>query len=88
MAGIGFADRLIDDRVLMDLPELYWYGRKRYYFSFTKFFEFMMDGLYQVSFHHMLLRMLDSDRMFLTVCDHFLLHCLLVQDGQLTDRWL
>ncbi|KAL0067052.1 hypothetical protein AAF712_005836 [Marasmius tenuissimus] len=47
VTGIGVADRLIDDRVLMDMPELYWYGRMRRYFSFTKFFEYMMDGLYQ-----------------------------------------
>ncbi|KAF9261251.1 phospholipid-translocating P-type ATPase [Marasmius fiardii PR-910] len=47
VAGIGVADRIIDDHVLMDIPELYWYGRTRYYFSFRGFFWFMFDGLYQ-----------------------------------------
>ncbi|KAL0571364.1 hypothetical protein V5O48_010602 [Marasmius crinis-equi] len=47
VAGIGVADRLIDDQVLMDLPQLYWYGRTRSYFTFRKFFEYMLDGLYQ-----------------------------------------
>ncbi|KAG7093060.1 hypothetical protein E1B28_009352 [Marasmius oreades] len=47
VAGIGVADRIIDDHVLMDIPELYWYGRTRYYFSFRSFFGFMLDGLYQ-----------------------------------------
>ncbi|ESK96526.1 phospholipid-translocating atpase [Moniliophthora roreri MCA 2997] len=47
VAGIGVADRILDDRILMDLPELYHYGRERHYFSFTGFFLYMLDGAYQ-----------------------------------------
>ncbi|KAF9263183.1 phospholipid-translocating P-type ATPase [Marasmius fiardii PR-910] len=47
VVGIGVADRILDDHVLMEIPELYWYGRSKYYFSLRGFFWFMFDGLYQ-----------------------------------------
>ncbi|KAK7034734.1 hypothetical protein VNI00_012141 [Paramarasmius palmivorus] len=45
--AIGVADRILDDRTMMDLPELYRYGRERTYFSFRTFCSFMIDGVYQ-----------------------------------------
>jgi len=42
--------RLIeDDRLLMELPELYRYGRQRYWFSVKEFFIYMFDGAVQAS---------------------------------------
>ncbi|EEB95775.1 hypothetical protein MPER_05203, partial [Moniliophthora perniciosa FA553] len=45
--AIGVGDRILDDRVLMELPELYRYGRERTYFSFGAFCSYMLDGVYQ-----------------------------------------
>lgn len=39
-----------DSQILMDLPELYHYGREKYWFSWRDFFIYMLDGIYQVSF--------------------------------------
>ncbi|KAK7061038.1 hypothetical protein VNI00_000773 [Paramarasmius palmivorus] len=47
VAGIGTVDRILDDRALMELPELYHYGRRRTYYSFKGFFLYMVDGIYQ-----------------------------------------
>ncbi|KAK7467656.1 hypothetical protein VKT23_004709 [Stygiomarasmius scandens] len=47
VVGIGLFDRILDYRVLMQLPELYHFGRERYWFSFRDFFIYMFDGLYQ-----------------------------------------
>ncbi|KZV71607.1 phospholipid-translocating ATPase [Peniophora sp. CONT] len=45
--GIGIFDRLIDERVLMAIPELYRYGRERQWFSPKLFFMFIFDGIVQ-----------------------------------------
>ncbi|KAF8880731.1 hypothetical protein CPB85DRAFT_1442956 [Mucidula mucida] len=47
VVGIGLFDRIV---VLMDLPELYHYGREKYWFSMKDFYIYMFDGLYQVRF--------------------------------------
>ncbi len=33
----------------MDMPELYHYGREKYWFRWQEFFTYMLDGIYQVS---------------------------------------
>ncbi len=38
-----------DSQVLMDLPELYHYGRESYWFSMRDFWIYILDGMYQVS---------------------------------------
>ncbi len=43
-------DAFTDAQVLMDLPELYHYGREKYWFSMKDFYIYMFDGLYQVRF--------------------------------------
>ncbi|KAF5390550.1 hypothetical protein D9757_002774 [Collybiopsis confluens] len=45
--GIGLFDRVVDSDVLMDLPELYHYGREKYWFAWKDFFIFIFDGIYQ-----------------------------------------
>ncbi|KAK2466656.1 hypothetical protein APHAL10511_000914 [Amanita phalloides] len=47
--GIGIFDRIIDDDVLMELPELYRYGRERYWFSLKQFFIYMFEGVVQTA---------------------------------------
>lgn len=47
VVGIGLFDRILDYRVLMELPELYHFGREKYWFSFRDFFIYMLDGVYQ-----------------------------------------
>ncbi|KAK0496761.1 phospholipid-translocating ATPase [Armillaria luteobubalina] len=47
VVGIGLFDRIIDSQVLMDLPELYRYGRESYWFSMRDFWIYILDGLYQ-----------------------------------------
>ncbi|KAJ3822147.1 phospholipid-translocating ATPase [Lentinula raphanica] len=47
VVGIGLFDRILDSEILMDLPELYRYGRERYWFSWRDFFIYMVDGIYQ-----------------------------------------
>ncbi|THV03978.1 phospholipid-translocating ATPase [Dendrothele bispora CBS 962.96] len=47
VVGLGLFDRILDYRVLMELPELYHFGRERYWFSFRDFFIYMLDGIYQ-----------------------------------------
>jgi len=48
--GIGLFDRIVDDRILMELPELYKYGRERYWFNLKEFTIFMIDGIVQTVF--------------------------------------
>jgi magnesium-transporting ATPase (P-type) len=40
-----------DDDILMELPELYRYGREGYHYSTKLFVIYMLDAVYQVSFH-------------------------------------
>ena len=48
-AFIAYSHSTQDDKVLMELPELYKYGRERYWFSMKEFFIYMFDGAVQVS---------------------------------------
>jgi len=48
--GIGIFDRIADDQILMELPELYRYGRERYWFNLKLFFIYLLDGLVQSVF--------------------------------------
>ncbi|KAI0034026.1 phospholipid-translocating P-type ATPase [Vararia minispora EC-137] len=45
--AIGIFDRLIDDRVLMKIPELYRFGREQHWFGNKLFAVFMFDGIVQ-----------------------------------------
>ncbi|KAI0071851.1 phospholipid-translocating P-type ATPase [Panus rudis PR-1116 ss-1] len=45
--AIGLFDRVVDDHVLMSLPELYAHSRRGEYFGITRFLIFMIDGIYQ-----------------------------------------
>ncbi|KXN91396.1 Putative phospholipid-transporting ATPase C24B11.12c [Leucoagaricus sp. SymC.cos] len=45
--GIGLFDRFLDSHVLMQVPELYHYGRKGTWFGTRLFFIYMFDGLVQ-----------------------------------------
>ncbi|KAI5832175.1 phospholipid-translocating P-type ATPase [Schizophyllum commune Tattone D] len=45
--AIGLFDRIAHDRDLMDLPELYKYGRLGTWFAYRNFFIYMIDGVYQ-----------------------------------------
>jgi len=45
--GIGLFDRIVDDHVLMDLPELYRYGREGRWFNIWWFVLYMLDATYQ-----------------------------------------
>ncbi|KAJ4478456.1 phospholipid-translocating ATPase [Lentinula aciculospora] len=47
VVGVGLFDRILDSEILMDLPELYHYGREKYWFSWRDFFLYMLDGIYQ-----------------------------------------
>jgi phospholipid-translocating ATPase len=47
VVGLGLFDRVLDYEVLMDLPELYHYGREKYWFRWRDFFIYMLDGVYQ-----------------------------------------
>ncbi|PBK93272.1 phospholipid-translocating P-type ATPase [Armillaria gallica] len=47
VVGIGLFDRILDSQVLMDLPELYHYGRESYWFSMRDFWIYILDGMYQ-----------------------------------------
>ena len=40
-----------DDYVLMDVPELYWFGREGKWFGMRSFIVYMFDGVFQVGFH-------------------------------------
>ena len=48
---MGLFDRIADDHVLMDLPELYKHGRNGEYFNLKLFLIYLLDGAYQVSFN-------------------------------------
>ena len=45
------ADTQIDSHMLMDLPEVYHYGRRGTWFGLTSFFMYMLDGVVSVSFY-------------------------------------
>ncbi|KAJ2928030.1 hypothetical protein H1R20_g9061, partial [Candolleomyces eurysporus] len=47
VVGVGVFDRIMDYHILMDVPELYRYGREKYWFSFRSFFIYMLDALLQ-----------------------------------------
>ena len=46
--AMGLFDRIADDHVLMDLPELYKHSRLGEYFNLKLFLVYMVDGAYQV----------------------------------------
>ena len=41
----------VDDDILMELPELYRYGREGYWYSTKLFIIYMLDAVYQVSLY-------------------------------------
>ncbi|KAG5643212.1 hypothetical protein DXG03_001330 [Asterophora parasitica] len=45
--GIGLFDRFLDSHILMQVPELYHYGRRGTWFGLRSFFVYLFDGLYQ-----------------------------------------
>ncbi|KAJ3576870.1 hypothetical protein NP233_g101 [Leucocoprinus birnbaumii] len=45
--GIGLFDRFLDSHVLMQVPEIYHYGREGSWFGMGLFFIYMFDGLVQ-----------------------------------------
>lgn len=45
--GIGLFDRVLDSHILMELPEVYHYGRRGTWFGLTSFFIYMLDGVVQ-----------------------------------------
>ncbi|THH12000.1 hypothetical protein EW145_g295 [Phellinidium pouzarii] len=45
--AIGLFDRMIDDDILMAVPELYRYGREGYWFGTKTFAIYMFDAVYQ-----------------------------------------
>ena len=46
--AMGLFDRIVDDHVLMALPELYRHSRQGEYFTLKLFALYMIDGAYQV----------------------------------------
>ncbi|KAJ7744516.1 phospholipid-translocating ATPase [Mycena maculata] len=47
VCAIGVFDRFLDSHVLMDVPELYRFGREGHWFNLRSFFVYVMDGVYQ-----------------------------------------
>lgn len=47
--AMGVFDRDLDHDILMELPELYRYGRAGVYFGMGKYFEYIFEGVMQVS---------------------------------------
>ncbi|PFH51676.1 hypothetical protein AMATHDRAFT_141843 [Amanita thiersii Skay4041] len=45
--GIGLFDRILDDEILMQFPELYRYGRTGYWYNTKYFCIYMFDGIVQ-----------------------------------------
>ncbi|KAF9014178.1 phospholipid-translocating ATPase [Cyathus striatus] len=45
--GIGLFDRILDSHILMELPELYRYGREGRWFGTRSFLVYMFDGVVQ-----------------------------------------
>ncbi|KAG7092955.1 hypothetical protein E1B28_009257 [Marasmius oreades] len=45
--AIGIFDRIVDDHVLMDLPELYRFGRESRWFGMKWFVLYVLDAVYQ-----------------------------------------
>lgn len=46
--AIGIFDQAISQSVLMQVPELYRYGREGHWFGLVRFSWYMIDGVYQV----------------------------------------
>ena len=77
-----------DDQILMEIPELYKYGRERYWFSLKEFFIYMFDGAVQASILiFVILEMLtcqySQDRHHFL---HHILHLCVVNNG--SQRWM
>jgi phospholipid-translocating ATPase len=49
VVAIGLFDRIVDDDVLMALPELYRFGREGHWFNIKLFLIYMLDGVYQAT---------------------------------------
>ncbi|KAH6902733.1 phospholipid-translocating ATPase [Coprinopsis sp. MPI-PUGE-AT-0042] len=47
VVGIGLFDRIMDYHILMDVPELYHYGRGGHWFTLRSFFIYLVDGVMQ-----------------------------------------
>ncbi|KAF5331003.1 hypothetical protein D9619_005242 [Psilocybe cf. subviscida] len=47
VVGIGLFDRFLDSHVLMEVPELYRYGREGTWYNLRSFCIYVMDGIYQ-----------------------------------------
>jgi len=47
---------MVDDHVLMDVPEMYWLGREGKWFTLGQFVVYMFDGVVQVCTHLSALR--------------------------------
>ncbi|KAG2019667.1 phospholipid-translocating ATPase [Coprinopsis cinerea AmutBmut pab1-1] len=47
VVGIGLFDRIMDYHILMDVPELYHYGREGHWFTLRSFFVYLFDGVLQ-----------------------------------------
>jgi len=47
VVGVGLFDRFLDSRVLMDVPQLYRYGREGTWFGAKPFLVYMLDGFVQ-----------------------------------------
>lgn len=81
---MGLFDRIVDDHVLMALPELYKHSRLGEYFSLKLFGWYMLDGAYQVS--HSLFKKLESSTDEIPVCHHFLLPPLWILLADVSQR--
>ncbi|KAF8237713.1 phospholipid-translocating P-type ATPase [Tricholoma matsutake] len=53
--GIGLFDRILDARLLMEIPELYHYGRRRTWFNTRLFLIYMFDGFVQAAIIYFLI---------------------------------
>ncbi|TFK22984.1 phospholipid-translocating ATPase [Coprinopsis marcescibilis] len=54
--GIGLFDRIMDYHILMDVPELYHYGREGRWFSLRSFFVYLFDGIVQSAIIYFLIQ--------------------------------
>ncbi|OCB86698.1 phospholipid-translocating P-type ATPase [Sanghuangporus baumii] len=54
--AIGLFDRMADDDILMELPELYRYGREGRWFNFKIFSIYMLDGIVQSAIIYFLIQ--------------------------------
>ena len=83
--AMGLFDRIVDDHVLMDLPELYKHARNGEYFNLKLFLIYVLDASYQVSTTlarsmHKLTRRV--------VCDHILLYAVCVPVPDVSSGWI